>query len=108
MSLRDRFLQFRGSNGFLYLLCALMAAWFIAHLGWGYDEDKSTANFWMSFEASFTTCLLVEMMFRSLNIDRATMARIEQQEVYIRELEEQILAAGLPRPRRPHRKVSAK
>lgn len=74
------FLRFRGGNAFVATLACLLGAWWAAHLLFGFDQDKSTANFWLSVEASLTTSWLLDLTLKMSAQDRATLREIAAKE----------------------------
>ena len=76
---RDLFIRFRRSNAFIYSLAAALALWAVAHWGFGFDREASIANLLLSVEASFATCMLLDLQFSMSAQDRARWDRIERE-----------------------------
>lgn len=81
--MRDRLLKFRGGNGFFLVLAILLVAWFTAKCVWHFDPENSWLNLLLSLEASVTTCMLLDLQFRSTERDRALLQAILSKEITI-------------------------
>lgn len=82
---KERFVAFRGGNAFIGTLIVFLVCYELAHHFLGIDPDRSTANYWLSVEASTATCLLLDFAVKNMAADRSTFAKII-------DLEERILA----------------
>lgn len=96
--LKDTFLRYRGGNTFILSLCIFVAVWMLVRfIIINFDPDNAWLNLALSFEASITTSLLLDLQFKSTMRDRETLARIlsETQEIEqaIEELDEPPTAA---------------
>lgn len=76
--IRDLFVKFRRSNAFLYTLAAAAIISLIAHFAVSYDPEWSLSNLFLSLEASFASCMLLDLMFRMSGEDRERWDRIER------------------------------
>ena len=76
--MKDMWLRFRSSNAFLYSLMGFMATWFTARHFFQFDADFTLINLILSAEASVATCMILDLQFRSMNNDRATLQHILQ------------------------------
>lgn len=97
--LKDGFIRWRSGNAFLLTLLGVVAAYEVAHHFLGIDPDRSTANYWLSVEASTATCLLLDFAIKNMRADRATFDRImaiEEKSLGIEERIEKALKKDAP------------
>lgn len=75
--MRDLFVRFRRSNAFLATLAGAVTLAALAHFVAHWDPDWSLSNILLSLEASFATCMLLDVTMKMSAEDRARWDRIE-------------------------------
>jgi len=80
------FLRFRRGGGFLAVLAGALALVAMAHFVFGFDPDWSVTNLALSTEASVASCLLLDILLKQADADRALLlelralvARVEEE-----------------------------
>lgn len=76
--MRDLFIRFRRSNAFLFTLLTAAGLVWGAHEFYHFDPDWSVSNLWLSLEASFATCMLLDLALRTRDEDITRWDRIER------------------------------
>ena len=78
--MKDVWLRFRSSNAFLYTLMAFLTVWFVLRWFFIFDRDNNWLNIILSAEASVATCMILDLQFRSMAHDRATLQKLLESE----------------------------
>ena len=77
--IRDLFVRFRRSNAFVYALFVACAFWSSCHFFLGFDPSWALGNLLLSLEASFASCMILDIQFKMGTEDRRIWQRIERE-----------------------------